>query len=129
MATWKQVEDYVRANFRIQQEHGDILTMRFEVVGGRTQLVSVRPAVSGEGEEWIDIISPVGEQDRIDVVRAAEIAETYLCGGVITEGGLVFVRHSAPIVNWEPEELEHPLSAVLLAADEMEKKLLGVDNL
>jgi len=133
MATWQQVADYLRGNYKIHKETDTFLTLRFGLPGNRSQFVTVKRVVGishgDERSEWVEIISPVATVDQIDVARASEIAAGWLCGGIVIERGGVFVRHSAPLAALDTNELERPMSVLMSSADSIEKELLGIDRL
>jgi hypothetical protein len=50
-----------------------------------------------------------------------------MCGGIGATGELVTVRHAAPLVNMDINELERPLLLVTTTADRLERQFQGGD--
>lgn len=51
-----------------------------------------------------------------------------VCGGIGTAGELVTVRHAAPLLNLDINELERPLLLVMTTADRLERQFQGGDT-
>lgn len=129
MATWNTLVEYVRRNYRVSDEKPNMVKMIFEVGDLRTQLVFLWAQTLGDGTEpWVQIESPFGELDTVDVRAAVQAMSELVCGGIASMGTLVTVRHSVPLENLDINEFERPLNLVLTTADELERKFTGGDR-
>jgi hypothetical protein len=128
MATWSELADYVRANYKVAEEKPDMLKMIFNTGGLRSQIVLlVRQVLRDGGEEWVQIESPIGEIAKLDLRAALEQIGQTVCGGAGMVGDLVTMRHAVPLVNLDVNEFERPLHLVTITADRLEKELVGGD--
>lgn len=130
MASWTEMKAYVQSNYEVADSSDEILKLVFRVgSGNRTQIVLVgRMTNTNTGEEWVGISSPIGSVGSVDIAAAARSAWKVLCGGIVVIADMVYLHHSAPLVNLDPNEFERPLSIVVEQADQIEAELLGVDE-
>ena len=129
MATWSELVAYVRANYRIADEKPSMLQMVFETGDNRSQIVILwRHALMDGQEEWLQIESPVGEVDKIDLRKLLEAVGGIVCGGAAVMGDHVTIRHAVPLANLDINEFERPLVLVTSTADRLEQQLVGGDK-
>lgn len=128
MASWNELRSHIAANYKINEDKGDLLSMLF-AEDGRTQVTLVGLAGNtNTGEQWVQISSPIGPVGRVDLLAAARSAFDWLCGGIVVVGDLVYLHHSAPLANLDINEFARPLTVVTSGADALEKQLLGTDD-
>jgi len=48
MATWKQIKDFIRNNYKLQEDEGDFFQMLFELEGDRSQTIFIQKIKSEE---------------------------------------------------------------------------------
>lgn len=129
MASWNELKGYIGGKYKVADDNGDIMKLLFGVDDSRSQMVLVaRISNDRTGEEWVGISSPIGPVGRVDITEAARRAFEVLCGGVVVVGDMVYLHHSAPLVNIDTNEFERPLSVIVDQADQIEKALLGSDE-
>ena len=128
MATWKQIKDYIRENYQLQEDEGDFFQMTFELEGDRSQIIFVQKTKSEAGDIWIQISSPIGIIEDDEINDALEMMENELCGGMVKIGERHFVRHNMLIDDLSPEQFESIMQIVMNAADKMEEKFIGGDD-
>ena len=129
MATWIDLVGYVRNNYRISQEDGDLITLIFEFDDLRTQLVFLRPArLFGGAEEWALIESPFAPVSQVDPKQVLNEVGSIVCGGLSRVGDMLTIRHAIPLINQNINEFERPLALVTNTADDLEKRFLGTDT-
>ena len=129
MATWSDLVDYVRRNYKTADEEPGMIKMVFEVGDLRSQVVFLWHQTLFDGqEEWVQIESPFGELDRVDATAALAAMSRMVCGGLASMGTLATVRHSVPLMNMDINEFERPLQLVISTADSFEKVLTGGDT-
>jgi hypothetical protein len=129
MASWSALVNYVHSHYKVTDEQPGMMKLVFEVGDLRSQLVFLwRTPLRDGAEEWVQIESPFGEIDSVDL-RAATLAMSKLvCGGIAAVGDLATVRHSVPLENMDINEFERPLALVLSTADNLERQLTGGDD-
>jgi hypothetical protein len=128
MASWIELKDYVRANYKIADEQPNMVKMIFQTGGLRSQLVLlVRQALMDGAEEWVRIESPFGEADKVDLRRALQQVGETVCGGAGMVGDVLTIRHAVPLINLDINEFERPLHLVTSTADRLERELVGGD--
>ena len=128
MATWSALSDYVRANYKISDETPDSFKLIFDVGNLRSQIVFLwRLKLLDGAEEWVQVESPFGRLDSVDLHGVIQAMRDTVCGGLGAVGELVTVRHAAPLVNMDINELERPLLLVTTTADRLERQFQGGD--
>lgn len=130
MATWNDLKAHIESNFKVDEDSGDLLRLFFSVGdGSRSQFVLVgRLSNDNTGEEWVGISSPIGPLGSFDLAEAARKAWEVLCGGIVVIGDLVYLHHSAPLINLDTNEFMRPLSIIVEHADRIEAQLRGADH-
>lgn len=129
MASWTELTDYVRSNYKIADERPNMLKMIFKTGGLRSQLVFLtRQALMDGVEEWVQIESPFADADKVDLRRALQQVGETVCGGAGMVGDVVTIRHAVPLVNLDINEFERPLGLVTTTADRLERELVGGDE-
>lgn len=145
MATWDDLQAYVRVRYEIVRQSADELRFRLPTTGERTQLVVVkrvhegadRPgvevtdaaaAVADPEQEWVQIESPVARLAEVDLAKALELAGPSPVGGLAAEEGVLVYRHSIPLRPAALDGFEFPFRQVVHLADELEHALTGRDE-
>jgi len=112
---------------------GDWLRFRLGTGADRTQQVAVHHVPAGDaaadGEAWVEISSPVGRADTIDLPRLLELAGDSLVGGAAIVDGVALLKHTLPLSELSVrEEFERPLTLLVARADELEHELTRSDR-
>jgi len=129
VATWTDVINYVRARYEVLEETGDWLRFRLDTTGERSQQVSVHHVPDADGSAWVEISSPVGRVDDIDLRCLLELAGTSVVGGAAVVDGVALLKHAAPLEDLSVrEEFERPLTLVVDRADAFERELTDDDR-
>src|SRR2546430_10723292 len=87
VTTWTDVINYVRTRYEVLEETGSWLRFRLDTEGGRNQQVAVHHLPGQDGPDLIEISSPVGWADKIDLRRLLELAGTAPIGGAAVVDG------------------------------------------
>lgn len=127
MATWDDLVGWVRVRYEVMAQRPDGLTFRLPV-GERTQLVHVHHRGRHGGHEWIQIESPIARLDDIDARRLLELAETTVAGGAAASDGVAVFRHGMPLDGLSLTQFDGPFRLVTEAADDLERRLTGLDH-
>jgi hypothetical protein len=129
MATWNELIGYVRTKYSVADEKADMVKLIFQVGDGRTQVVLLWfQTLDGGHEQWVQIESPFGEINKVNLGAAIEAAGQTVCGGLASFGPLVTFRHSVPLENLDINEFERPLALVTSTADQLEQRFTGGDQ-
>lgn len=129
MATWDQFHQLIASNYRIQDDRGDMLTLVFEVNGGRSQIVVLaHQGFSASQGDWVTISSPIGQAAGINLTLALMKADEYVVGGLTIDGDFLIARHAVPLANLDANEIDEPMRALCMMADQLEAALVGGDD-
>jgi hypothetical protein len=128
VTTWTDVINYVRTRYEVLEETDTWLRFRLDTDGDRTQQVSVHHITDPAGPQLIEISSPVGWADKIDLRRLLELAGTTRVGGAAVVDGVALLKHTVPLADLSiAEEFAHPLELVVSDADTFERELTSGD--
>jgi len=128
MATWKQIKDFIRSNFNLQEDEGDFFQMTFNLENDRTQLAFVQKIKSQNEAIWMQISSPIGLIEDDEINYALEMLNEKMCGGMVKIGEKHFIRECLPIDDLSPEQFVAVMEILVGVADEMEERLIGGDD-
>lgn len=129
MTTWIDVINYVRLRYEVLEETDSWLRFRLDTGGGRTQQVSVHHVSGPDGQDWVELSSPVGWADEIDVRRLLELAGTSLVGGAAVVDRVALLKHSMPLADLSiVVEFEGPFTMLVERADAFEQELTSKDQ-
>lgn len=128
MTSWQGLTTFIKSNYKVSDENDSMIKMLFNTGDLRSQVVFIWKMGLMDGqEEWIQIESPVGRLDSINVASALRAIENTVCGGLGMSGDLLTVRHAAPLANLDANEVERPIVLVTTMADVLEQQLTGSD--
>ncbi len=129
MTTWTDVINYVRTRHEVLEESDGWLRFRLDAEDDRTQQVTVHHVPDADGVAWVEISSPVGRADAIDLRRLLELAGTSIVGGAAVVDGVALLKHTVPLADLSVrEEFERPLTLVATHADALEHELTKTDR-
>lgn len=129
MATWKDLSEYIHANYKVAESDDSKMKLVFETGSLRSQVLWIWYLTLNEGREhWIQIESPFGELGKVDLNQALQAVGSTVCGGLALVSNLVTFRHSVPLENLNINEIEAPLALVTTTADQLERALTGGDR-
>ena len=129
MTSWIEVINYVRLRYEVLEETDDWLRFRLDTTGERTQQVAVHHLPDLDGTAWLEISSPVGRADDVDLRRFLELAGSPEVGGAAVVDGLALLKHVVPLEDLSVrEEFERPLALLVARADVIEHELTSADH-
>jgi hypothetical protein len=129
VTSWIEVINFVRVRYEVLEETDDWLRFRLGTEGERTQQVSVHHLPDLDGKAWVEISSPVGRADEVDLLRFLELAGAPELGGAAIVDGIALLKHVAPLEDLSiREEFERPLTLLVARADAMEHELTSRDH-
>ncbi|WP_026316016.1 hypothetical protein [Actinokineospora enzanensis] len=128
MASWTDVVNYVRTRYEVLDDANGWLRFRLATEDGRSQQVAVHHVADGDGA-WVEISSPVGWADKLDLRVLAEKAGGAPVGGVAVVDGIALLKHAAPLAEaGVREEFVRPLTLLVTQADALERELTSADD-
>ncbi|HEX6343544.1 hypothetical protein [Umezawaea sp.] len=129
MTTWTEVINFVRLRYEVLEETDSWLRFRLDLDGDRDQQVSVHHVPDADGAAWLEISSPVGRADKIDLRRLLDLAGEALVGGAAVVDGVALLKHTVPLEDLSVlEEFDRPLQLVVAKADAFERELTEADH-
>jgi hypothetical protein len=128
VANWTDLINFVRNRYEILEQTDTWVRFDLPIKDGRTQQVSVHHVAGPDGHRWIDISSPVGWADKIDLRRLLELAGTSVVGGAAVVDGVALFQHAVPLDDLDVLDFEGPFRLVVQRADEFEHELTGDDR-
>jgi hypothetical protein len=129
LATWGQVTLLLNTMYDVLEDATDSLDVQVKTGGGRTQLVTVRRVERADDDAWVVVESPVARLEEVDVSKALEISEELRLVGLTRRQEFLAVVHAGPLKTLDAQDLARPLALVALAADRLERLLVGQDYL
>ena len=129
MATWKQVRDYLFANYKCEYNNdGDFIKLIFDAGNDRTQVVIVDRLKNQAGTSWVQVSSPVGEVEGADIFDLLEELSSTVCGGAIKIGDDIWIRNVILLDSIDNDLLDSALARIASIADDLEEKFVGGDE-
>ena len=128
MASWDDLVLWVRVRYEVMAQGSSTLTFRLPTVGDRYQMVHVHHQGVVDGQDWIQIESPIAPMADIDLAALLRKVEATVVGGASASGDLAVLRHAAPLEDLSFAEFEGPFRLVTRIADELEQSLTGTDR-
>ncbi|WP_018681476.1 hypothetical protein [Actinokineospora enzanensis] len=134
MATWRDLAQYVREEYDVISEGEDEIRVLFNFEmhnedDERTQVVIVAREILDAKHEWVQIASPVGLADKVDLkALLAEIGNSSIACGAAIMGEHVVLRHSLPLKDLDIHEFTDPLELLAGTADQIEEMFFGGDQ-
>jgi hypothetical protein len=129
VTTWIDVINFVRTRYEVLEESDGWLRFRLAGPDDRTQQVTAHHVEELHGGAWVEISSPVGWADKIDLRRLLELAGTSAVGGAAVVDGVALLKHTVPLEDLSIEiEFERPLKSVVARADALEHELTKSDE-
>lgn len=129
VTTWTDVINFVRTRYEVLEESDGWLRFRLHGPRDRTQQVAVHHLPELDGGAWIEISSPVGRADKIDLRQLLELAGQSAVGGAGVVDGVALLKHTVPLEDLSIEhEFERPLRSVVARADSLEEALTETDE-
>jgi hypothetical protein len=128
MATWKQIKDFIRSNYSLQEDEGDFFQMTFELDDDRSQVVFIQKTKSQNGSVWLQMSSPIGLIEDDEINDALEMLNDKMCGGMVKIGERHFIRECLPVDDLSPEQFVAVMEIIIGVADEMEERFIGSDD-
>lgn len=136
MASWRDLQKYIRDNYRVIRDEPEEIRIRVtfraknpEDDPDRTQTVVIAREVLDKREEWVQIATPFARASEVDLHAVLEeIGHTTVVGGAVIMGPYLVLRHSLPLMNLDANEFDDPLELVTGSAEQLEEQITGRDD-
>ena len=129
MADWNALKAYIKSNYKTAKEDANSVALIFELEGGRTQLVNVRKTGEIVGSEWAEVATGVCKESDVSAKDALIRNNEMIVGGLaMQKDGTVIFRHSFPLRDFDPNELDTPLHIAVSFGDKLEREFTGRDD-
>jgi hypothetical protein len=128
MPTWRELKDYARSKYALDDDANDDFSLIFEFETGRTQKIGIT-RFSAFGKDWIELRSYVCKGAQLDPKVALRKNEEMAIGALaLDEEGDYCLVYSIALEAMEPDEFEVPLHALAHVADELEAHYAKSDD-
>lgn len=129
MASWGDLVAFVRSEYQVIKADRDEIRIVVAFEDERRQTVILQREVMDKREEWVQIASPCGRIDDLDLHQVLEeLGHTTVVGGAVVIGDHLVLRHSLPLENLDINEFVDPLALVAGTADRIEERFVGGDG-
>lgn len=128
MATWQEVKDFIRSNYVVSSEEGSLMVLQFETDRGRSQLIFVGGIENASELSSVRFFSPFARVDQISPAQFAQLASGSVFGLAESAGMYGFV-HNSFLADLDASEINVPMVAVTMNADQVERQLGLGDSL
>lgn len=129
MATWSDLVTFIRTEYRVTRLEQDEVRVEVEFEDERRQIVIMQREVLDKREEWVQIASPCGKVDKVNLAALLDhLGSTAVVGGAVIMGDYVVLRHSLPLSNLDINEFVDPMELIAGTADELEEIFTGGDG-
>ena len=124
MATWPEIQTYIRRNYQSRELDDGNLIVPFEFESGRSHQCIVGPN-NAEGA-WTQFWGIICDWSAENLVRAVELNQQIF--GIDRFGDFVVVTHAQLTETADIDEIDSALFAVAWAADSIEEAVTGKDE-
>jgi hypothetical protein len=123
MASQTELINFIKNKYKWSDTEFGALKFEFKITDDRSQLV-----FAWINETSIQVSSPFATTDKVTPLVALQaVSEKAL--GMQLMGDLYVACYYAPIADIDASEIEYALELTAFVADELEKQLVGTDNL
>jgi hypothetical protein len=129
VTTWTDVINYVRLRYEVMEDTDGWVRFRLDTQEDRNQQVTVHHVSGDDHVDWVEISSPVGWADKIDLRKFLELSGASIIGGAAVVDGVALLKHTVPLEDLSvQQEFAAPLTALVHRADAMERELTSADQ-
>jgi hypothetical protein len=129
MATYKEFEKYIKANYNLVPESNrDLMAIGFNLPNGRSQLVFLERGGSDTFGEVAQVLSFLGELTGKKLEKALEETWKLNAGGLVKIGDKIAYRCSIILADVDESEIDKSIAIAAAGGDYLEKTFTGEDN-
>lgn len=115
MATWPEVQSFIKSNYKVMSESDSLMSMLFGFEDGRSQIIHLGP-VGG----WLRVTSPVAKKGEVNVGKLVQESRIF---GVVEIGDYYALCHMQLLETVDGPEITEALGFLAGVADEVEKNV------
>ena len=127
MATWQDLQQYIKSRYQVLSEEPDTLRLVFDLGNGRHQNVVVAGKVAA-GVEYAVIWTPVCDEAQLPAREALARNMGMPVGAFALMDGTMILRDTVLLKDLDPDEFEVPFRALTQAGDMLQYEFAGVDS-
>lgn len=124
MATWHEVQTYIRRNYAVRELEDDVLSIVLQLPDNRTHQCFVRP--NNDEGTWVEFLAFVAEWSPQNALKALEMNEQIF--GVGKFADMVIIRHAQKTDTADEDEIDSGIWGVSIAADALELQITHKDD-
>lgn len=129
VTSWTDVINYVRVRYEVMEDTDGWVRFRLDTKNDRNQQVTMHHVTGDDHVDWVELSSPVGWADKIDLRKFLELSGSSIIGGAAVVDGVALLKHTVPLSDMSiQEEFVAPLTALVHRADAMEHELTSADQ-
>jgi len=126
MAQWGEVQKYMRANYRLQNDDGEMLGVVWSYDDGRTQKIIVRRYVSDD-RVMVEFKSPFAKVGQVPADTLLQDNSQMTLATVARSGEVYLAIYNLLLDSASIDDFEYVLRRVAAIADALEAKYADSD--
>lgn len=127
MPTWEDIQDFLRAHYRVVDDDEQVMGVLIEFQDRRRQHISISRFQAFD-KDWISFETRICQEPLLDPAQACRLNAELAVGSLALDGeGFYVARHTALLDTLDLDDLIVPLHALTSLADDLEEKLTGRD--
>jgi hypothetical protein len=128
MARWDEVRAHVSANYEVESDRGDGLTVAVNFSDGTSQKVVVSDRGEIHGRQWAGLFTVVALEAQVNIRDVLLVSGDLSVGGLgLLPNGMVVLSHSVPMSNLDEAEIAELMLLIAELGDHIEHQLTGRD--
>ncbi len=126
MTQWSDIQQHVRANYRLQDDEPDMMSMVWSYDDGRHQKIILRRYATSN-HEHVEFKSPFAREGQADHGELLRDNAKLPIGAVALSGEVFLVIHNVLLHSLVPDDVDYLLQRIADLADSLEEKYGGGD--
>lgn len=126
MAEWGEVQKHMRANYRLQNDDGEMFSVVWSYDDGRSQKIVVRRYVSND-RVMVEFKSPFAKQGQVDAEVLLRQNSQMTLATIARAGDVYLAIYNLLLDSASMDDVEYVLRRVAGIADALESKYAGGD--
>jgi len=126
MAEWGEVQKHMRANYRLQNDDGEMMSVVWSYDDGRSQKVVVRRYMSNE-RAMVEFKSPFAKEGQVDAEAMLRQNSQMTLATIALSGDVYLAIYNLLLDSASIEDFDYILHRVAGVADALEAKYVEND--
>ena len=124
MATWREVQNYLTSQYKLEDLGDGVLKLVFGYNDGRSQVIYCTPIAAESDDGFVVFLSPFATSSNLSPQQLVDLmSKNMFVGFGSNANGAYTVVHQAPLKNLDASEIEWALELISGTADLLEKEL------